>query len=246
MNIYIYIHIHIYIYIKPISNYIVCVGVNDGEEFANILVILLQVYWTCSWWVIWLTEQLHSLGSARIPGWFSWRLVLKFWPSEPALPGHVPAGQSLCRWSLQHSGFWGRPPSDLPSKPLCFGCWLVAAPGPVGPWEEQTAGNSSAYQLLQVELSPGFVQSPWKVEVHAWPLLFSWRAKMKAHIFANIFSLQNSIVWSACLFTTFFFLFSLNSRLFLSRKLKLFCLLNYGGNLLSTLTKDYILTSVNI
>lgn len=38
---------------------------------------------------------------------------------------------------------------------------------------------------------------------------------------------------------------SLNSSLSLSRKLKLFCLLNYRGNLLSTQTKDFILISVN-
>lgn len=38
-----------------ISRYIACVGVNDGEEFADILVILLQIYWTFRWWVIQLT-----------------------------------------------------------------------------------------------------------------------------------------------------------------------------------------------
>lgn len=74
-----------------------------------------------------------------------------------------------------------------PSKGWCFRCWPVVGShscttmGRAGGWER------FSYQLQQVKLSPVFVQSPLKVQMHALPFLFSRRTKMKARIFANSF-----------------------------------------------------------
>lgn len=110
--------------------------------------------------------------------------------------------------------------------------WL-AAPTPVRLWERQTAGSSSVYQLLQVKLSPRFVQSPkitcclWKskcmrclccsAEGQRWKLI-----SLQTSFIAEQRCLVHLLVYSVFLSFLFFPLSSLNPRLSLSRKFKLF------------------------